>query len=147
MKILKYLSYILFVFLKCLWKDENVVEVCDDEIEEALKNCNLYNRNKTSQYEPYRLLQPLPVPTAVWLSISLDFITKLPLSQEHLTQLRYDSILVVVCRLSKYIYFIPYKEASTAEELAYTFLLTVISYHGMPQELVTDRDKLFTSNF
>jgi hypothetical protein len=46
-----------------------------------------------------------------------------------------------------YAYFIPYKEASTAEELAYTFLRIIVSNHGMPQEIISDRDKLFTSNF
>ena len=115
--------------------------------EEIIRQCDSCNKNKTSRHKPYGLLKPLPVPTAVWSSISLDFIVKLPLSREPLTKVLYDSILVVVCRLSKYAYFIPYKEASTAEELAYTFLRIIVSNHGMPQEIISDRDKLFTSNF
>ena len=116
-------------------------------IETIIRNCDDCNKNKASRHKPYGLLKPLPVPTTVWSSISLDFITKLPLSREPLTRVLFDSILVVVCRLSKYAYFLPYKESSTAEDLAYTFLRTIVSNHGMPQELVTDRDKLFTSNF
>ncbi|TDZ13344.1 Transposon Tf2-9 polyprotein [Colletotrichum orbiculare MAFF 240422] len=82
-----------------------------------------------------------------WESISLDFIVKLPKSQEPLTGVHYDSVLVIVERLTKYAYFIPYKESSTAEDLAYVFLRTIVSQHGLPQEIVSDRDKLFTSKF
>ena len=38
-------------------------------------------------------------------------------------------------------------ESSTAEDLAYTFLRTIVANHGVPKQLVSDRDKLFTSNF
>jgi hypothetical protein len=42
---------------------------------------------------------------------------------------------------------IPYKESSTAEDLAYTFLKTIVANHGTPDEIISDRDKLFTSKF
>jgi hypothetical protein len=77
----------------------------------------------------------------------LDFITKLPKSKEPLTGISYDSILVIVDRLTKYTHLVPYKEASTAEELAYTFMKTIIAQHGTPDEIISDRDKLFTSQF
>ncbi|PNH37127.1 hypothetical protein VD0003_g10298, partial [Verticillium dahliae] len=35
----------------------------------------------------------------------------------------------------------------TAEDLAYVFLRNIVGQHGLPKELVSDRDKLFTSNF
>ncbi|KAF4415710.1 Transposon Ty3-I Gag-Pol polyprotein [Colletotrichum fructicola] len=93
------------------------------------------------------MLQPLPVPQTAWQSISLDFIVKLPKSREPLTGTHFDSVLVIVDRLTKYAYFIPYKEASNAEECAYTFLKYIIANHGTPKEIVSDRDKIFTSNF
>nr|XP_036575130.1 reverse transcriptase domain protein [Colletotrichum truncatum]KAF6781651.1 reverse transcriptase domain protein [Colletotrichum truncatum] len=80
-------------------------------------------------------------------SISLDFVTKLPKSREPITNVYYDSVLVIVDRLTKYSYFIPYMESSTAEDLAYKFLQVIVSQHGMPKEIVSDRDKLFTSKF
>ncbi|KAL0934452.1 reverse transcriptase domain protein [Colletotrichum truncatum] len=80
-------------------------------------------------------------------SISLDFVTKLPKSREPMTNVHYDSILIIVDRLTKYSYFIPYMESSTAEDLAYKFLQVIVSQHGMPKEIVSDRDKLFTSKF
>nr|XP_036576341.1 reverse transcriptase domain protein [Colletotrichum truncatum]KAF6783066.1 reverse transcriptase domain protein [Colletotrichum truncatum] len=60
---------------------------------------------------------------------------------------KYDSILVVVDRFTKYAYFIPYLESSTAEDLAYTFLRIIVSQHGLPQEIVSDRGSVFTSKF
>jgi transposase InsO family protein len=47
----------------------------------------------------------------------------------------------------KYTYFILYKEASSAEELAYTVLRTVIAAHRVPCYIITDRAKVYTSKF
>jgi hypothetical protein len=77
----------------------------------------------------------------------LDFIIKLPPSKEALTEVIYDSILIVTDRLTKYAYFILYKEGSTAEELIYIFNRNIIINHGIPEEIISNRDKLFISNF
>jgi hypothetical protein len=77
----------------------------------------------------------------------LDFIVKLPLSKEVLTGVTYNSILVVIDRLTKYAYFILYKEGLIVEELIYTFNRNVITNHGISEEIISNRDKLFTSNF
>ena len=77
----------------------------------------------------------------------MDFIVKLPKSRELMTGACYDNIFVIVDRLIKYAYFIPYKEGSIAKELAYYFLRVVVSNYGLPEELITDKDKLFTSYF
>ena len=64
-----------------------------------------------------------------------------------MTNAKYDSILVITEKLTKYGYFIPYKESSTTQELAYAFIRVVASQHGLPKQLISDRDKLFTSKF
>ena len=64
-----------------------------------------------------------------------------------MTGVEYDSILVIIERLTKYGYFIPYLEASDAEALAYTFLRVIIANHGPLEEIILDRDKLFTLKF
>ena len=56
-------------------------------------------------------------------------------------------ILVMVDRLTKYAYFIPANEASTAEQLGYLVLDRLVRYYGFPKTYITDRDKLFTSNY
>ena len=60
---------------------------------------------------------------------------------------QYDSILVIVDRLTKYIHFIPYIKSFTIEELAHLVLDRLIRYYGIPKSFITDRDKLFTSNY
>ncbi|KAF4333578.1 reverse transcriptase domain protein [Fusarium beomiforme] len=51
----------------------------------------------------------------------MDFITKLPLSKEPSTGIFYDSIMVIVDRFTKFPYYLPYIEATDAEEMAYIF--------------------------
>jgi len=58
---------------------------------------------------------PNSIPERLWIHISADFITKLPLAQG------YDSILVVVDRLTKIVHFIPTMEKTSAEGLARLF--------------------------
>ena len=59
----------------------------------------------------------------------------------------YDSIFVVVDWLTKYIYFILYKESINTEEFIIIFHRIVISQHGILAEIILDQDKLFISKF
>ena len=68
----------------------------------------------------------------------MDFITKLLLSKEPGTKEVYDLILVIVDRLTKFVYFITAKESWTAEELAYLVLRTLLSNYQIPKEFITN---------
>ncbi|QLI66325.1 Transposon Tf2-12 polyprotein [Metarhizium brunneum] len=116
-------------------------------VEKVVNECIQCGKSKASRHKPYGELQPLPVPTRPWESIAFDHITKLPMSKEPMTNVEYDSIFVVTDRLTKYGYFLPYREASNAEELAYVFLRTIASNHGLPEEIISDRGSTFTSKF
>ncbi|KAM4063982.1 reverse transcriptase (RNA-dependent DNA polymerase) [Hirsutella rhossiliensis] len=116
-------------------------------ISETIRKCELCARSKAERHKPYGELQPLPVPKKPWDSIAFDHITKLPPSKEPMTNVKYDSIFVITDRLTKYGYFLPYKEASNAEELAYVFLRTIVSNHGLPNEIVSDRGSTFVAKF
>jgi hypothetical protein len=59
----------------------------------------------------------------------------------------FDSILIVTDRLTKYGYFISYKESLSAEKLAYAFNKHIIRNYKILKEIISDRDKLFTSRF
>ena len=115
--------------------------------QEIIRQCETCAKAKSSRHKPYGELQPLPVPEKPWDSVSMDFITKLPVSKEPGTGTKYDSIIVIVDRLSKYAYFIPFQETHTASDTAHVFLKNVVSNHGLPKEIISDRDKLFTSKF
>ena len=72
---------------------------------------------------------------------------KLLLLEKLIIKIKYDSILVITCRFTKYEYFILYMEALTAEDLAYIFLKIIINNHGSLEEIISDRDKFFILNF
>ena len=71
---------------------------------------------------PYGQLKSLPILKGAWKLIALDFIVKLPLLKDPLMGVEYDSILIIIDRLTKYEYFILYLEVSNTKALAYTFL-------------------------
>ena len=116
-------------------------------VEKHIAICPECNQNKAARHKPYGGMRTPKIPTRAWESIAMDFITKLPKSREPMTKTLYDSILVITDRLTKYCYFLPYREESTAEDLAYTFIRIIGSQHGLPEEIISDRDKQFTSKF
>ena len=116
-------------------------------VKEVVMGCDICIRNKAARHAPYGQLKSPDTPSQPWKSIAMDFVVKLPLSKEQWTGREYDSILVITDRLTKYAYMVPYKESSTAEDLSQVFLRTIIANHGTPEEIISDRDKLFTSKF
>jgi hypothetical protein len=79
--------------------------------------------------------------------VAWDFITKLPESKKSISNAQHDFILVITDRLTKFGYFLPYRESSIAKELAYIFLRRIVANHGLLKKIILDRDKLFTSKF
>jgi hypothetical protein len=75
--------------------------------------------------------------------IVLDFVIKLLLSQDLITRIKYDSILVIIDRLTRYTYIILYLEASIAEDLVYMFLRIVIANHSALEEMISNKNKFF----
>ena len=102
---------------------------------------------KYSRYQLYRKLQSPAIPKEAWSLIALNFIIKLPKSKEPLTGVFYNSILVIIDRLTKYIYLVSYLEASNAEDLVYIFIKMIIAQYRTLDEIISDRDKLFISQF
>ncbi|KAL5614260.1 uncharacterized protein BROUX77_000097 [Berkeleyomyces rouxiae] len=106
-----------------------------------IRNCEVCQRIKSARHSPYGLLKPLTIPQARWTSVSLDFITGLPVSNS------FDMILVVVDRLSKMAHFIPCDSSLDAAGFAKLYLSAVYRLHGLPLDIVSDRGSLFTSAF
>jgi hypothetical protein len=112
-----------------------------------IRKCNLCQQNKASRHPKYGNLQLAEPPVKPWDEVTMDFITGLPKSKDPVTNMAYDSILVVVDRLTKYCHFIPCTKDITAPRLAHLVLDRVVRHHGLPLALITDRDKLFTSAY
>ena len=102
-----------------------------------VEGCDTCQQNKNHTEQPAGKLMPNSIPEKSWMHILADFITKLPLAQE------YDSILVVVNRLTKIVYFIPTTEKMSAEGLARLFRDNVWKLYGLPKSIISDRGPQF----
>ena len=69
------------------------------------------------------------------------------MSKEKVTGVEFNSILVIIDRLTKYTYILIYKEASIVEDLTYTFLRTIVTNYRLLEEIISDKNKLFTLKF
>ncbi len=77
----------------------------------------------------------------------MNFIIKLPKSTNLAIEERYNSILVMVDKLTKYSHIIACKEKFTTKQLRYIVLNRLIRYYDILKGLTSDKDKLFTSNY
>jgi len=113
-----------------------------DLVKAFIRHCDVCQRHKIETTMPSRLLQPLFIPTKVWVEVLMDFIDGLPKSSMKST------ILVVVDRLTKYGHFIPISHPySTAPQIAKVYFDNIFKLHGMPESIVCNRDLTFTSRF
>ena len=106
----------------------------DEWIKAYVRSCDECQRNKSPRHAKFGLLQPLELPYAPWVSTSVDFITALPESEV------YTQIMVTIDRFSKMAHFIPLHEKATARDCATAFLHNVWKLHGLPEDIVSDRD-------
>nr|GFA21513.1 putative reverse transcriptase domain-containing protein [Tanacetum cinerariifolium] len=79
---------------------------------------------------------------ATYDNITMDFITKLPKSSQG-----FDTIWVIVYRLTKSVHFLPIKENDPMDKLARLYLDRIVTRHGTPILIIYDRDGRFTLNF
>ena len=84
----------------------------------------------------------IPFPPYPWYTISMDFITSLPM-----TRRRKDAIMVVVDYYTKMGHFIPTTTTATASQTARLFFDRICCLHGLPLKIISDRDSKFASDF
>ena len=112
----------------------------DEQIMDFVRSCLQCQQNKVARYQSYGLLNPMELPYAPWQSTAMDFITDLPMSEQC------DQLWMIFDRFTKMAHFIPLpKESKTASDLAKTFAWEVWRHHGLPSDIVSDRDSRFTS--
>ncbi|KAI3794785.1 hypothetical protein L1987_37424 [Smallanthus sonchifolius] len=100
-----------------------------------VSKCLTCSKVKVEYQKPSGLLQQPEISMWKWEQISMDFITKLPR-----TPTGYDTIWVIVDRLTKSAHFFAIKETDKMERLTRLYLKEVVSRHGVPISIISDRD-------
>ncbi|GKE77816.1 putative reverse transcriptase domain-containing protein, partial [Tanacetum coccineum] len=112
------------------------------DIATYVSKCLTCARVKAEHQRPSGLLVQPEIPEWKWDNITMDFITKLPKSSQG-----FDTIWVIVDRLTKSAHFLPIRENDPLDKLARLYLNRIVARHGIPASIICDRDGRFTSNF
>ncbi|GJS69081.1 putative reverse transcriptase domain-containing protein [Tanacetum coccineum] len=112
------------------------------DIATYVSKCLTCARVKAEHQRPSGLLVQPAIPEWKWDNITMDFITKLPKSSQG-----FDTIWVIVDRLTKSAHFLPIRENDPLDKLARLYLNRIVARHGIPVSIICDRDGRFTSNF
>jgi hypothetical protein len=104
------------------------------EIARYVSECDTCRKVKADYMKLGGLLQPLNIPEWKWDDISMDFIVGFLL-----TTRMFDSIWVIVDRLTKSTHFIPVHTEYRVEKYAEIYIARVLCLHGVPKTIVSDR--------
>ncbi|SGY38977.1 BQ5605_C003g02116 [Microbotryum silenes-dioicae] len=111
------------------------------DVKHYVQQCDSCQRTKARTTRIAGKLHSLPVPTQPMADIAIDFVGPLPANKG------FDRVLMITDRLSGYVRLLPAREADTEAEVAARFHEGWHRLFGLPQSIVSDRDKLFTSKF
>ena len=113
----------------------------NDWVTRYVRNCSICRRANAPRDRTPGLLQPLPVPDHPWQHIAMDF-KSFPVDKKG-----YDSIWVVIDRLTKQSFSIPCYKTSTAKDMALMYIKYIYRTKGVPDSIVSDRGPQFVSEF
>lgn len=111
------------------------------DVERYGDNCKICKRTKAWRDKTPGLLQPLPIPHRPWQHISMDF-RSFPKDKRG-----FDTVFVVVDRLTKRPISIPCHKTTTAKQMAQLFVDHILRWVGLPDTIVSDRGGQFVSEF
>ncbi|GJT17980.1 putative reverse transcriptase domain-containing protein [Tanacetum coccineum] len=106
-----------------------------------VRKCLTCAKVKVEYHKPSGFLVQPEIPQWKWNNITMEFVTKLPK-----TLTGQDTIWVIVDRVAKSAHFLPMREDDTLEKLTRQYLKEVVSRHGVPVLIISDRDGRSTSH-
>ncbi|GJT95745.1 reverse transcriptase domain-containing protein [Tanacetum coccineum] len=112
------------------------------DIATYVSKCLTCAKVKAEHQRPSGLLVQPEIPQWKWDNITMDFVIKLPKSSQG-----YDTIWVIVDRLTKSAIFVPMRETDPMEKRARMYLKEVVTRHGMLVLIICDCDPMIASNF
>ncbi|KAG3054997.1 hypothetical protein PI125_g25778 [Phytophthora idaei] len=110
-------------------------------VRKYVRACEVCQRMKPTAFSQAPL-QSLPTPSECWQSISMDFVFGLPPDSKRRT-----GVVVFVDRFIKMVHLAAVPADVTAVQTARLFVDMVFKHHGMPLDIVSDRDPRFTARF
>jgi hypothetical protein len=112
------------------------------KIARYVAKCDTCKRVKAIHMKAARPLQSLPIPTWKWEDISMDFIVGLPRTAKG-----FDSIWVIIDRLTNIAHYLPVKTDHLVVVYAQLYIAPILSLHDVPKTIVSDRGPQFVSKF
>ncbi|XP_070039256.1 uncharacterized protein [Nicotiana tomentosiformis] len=112
------------------------------DITEMVAQCPNCQQVKAQHQRPGGLTQCIELPLWKWDMINMDFITGLPR-----TPWRYNSIWVIIDRLTKSAHFLPVRTTYSVEDYAKLYIREIVRFHGVPLYIISDRGAQFTTYF
>ncbi|GKA44385.1 putative reverse transcriptase domain-containing protein [Tanacetum coccineum] len=100
-----------------------------------VSKCLTCSKVKAEHQKPSGLLVQLEILEWKWEKITMDFVTKLPKTTNG-----YDTIWVIVDRLTKSAHFLPMRETDPMEKLMKLYMKEVVTRHGVLVSIISDRD-------
>ena len=104
------------------------------DVAEYVALCDTCQRVKVEHQRPIGLIQLMKIPEWKWEKVGMNFIVGFPR-----TQGGYDSIWVIVDRLTKVAHFIPVKTTYNGPRLAQLYMERIVCLHGVLKKIVSDR--------
>nr|GEX93527.1 putative reverse transcriptase domain, ribonuclease H-like domain, aspartic peptidase domain protein [Tanacetum cinerariifolium] len=112
------------------------------DIATYVSKCLTCAKVKAEHQKPSGLLVQPKIPEWKWNNITMYFVTKLPKMSQG-----YDTIWVIVNRLTTSAIFTPIRETDPMDRLARIYLKEVVTRHGIPVSIINDRDPRFAPKF
>ena len=114
----------------------------DAEAAAFVRGCEQCQRNKPDNRGRMGLPQSIEVPEGAWDMLCMDFVGPLPR-----TPAGHDAVMVVIDKLTRYVYYVPTKTTATAQDVYRLLNERVLAERGIPKAILSDRDTRFTSHF
>jgi hypothetical protein len=116
------------------------------KIKKYIAQCDSCNRNKFTHQKPQgKLIRDEEQATRPWQKITADFV-EMPPTKSSLYRGVLNALLVTVDTFSKYTVLIPTRKDATTEEIYHLLWERVFAVFGVPDTMVSDRDKIFKTN-
>ena len=112
------------------------------EVRDFVLECSVCQAEKGESQRPRGELQALKIPEQKWTDVSIDFITKLPVTAKG-----NDAVFVCVDRATKMCHLVACSEQIGAQDTATLYWNNIGKLHGIPKAIHSDRDVRFTSRF